>query len=87
MADTSAMKQQQLLGELKKKEFGKHNLMAYNNVEDFRRLYVSVCKERLENNEIVVILPYYETVDSIEQQLENVGVNTNHYKRDRSLLL
>jgi hypothetical protein len=60
MADNSVMKQQQLLSELNKKEFGKHNLMAYNNVADFRRLYVSVCKERLENNEIVVILPYYE---------------------------
>ena len=87
MADNSAMKQQQLLSELNKKEFGKHNLMAYNNVADFRRLYVSVCKERLENNEIVLILPYYETVDSIEQQLENDGVDTNHYKRDRSLFI
>ena len=85
MADNSAMEQQ--LCELSTKEFGKHNLVAYNNVADFRGLYASVCKERLENNEIIVILPYYETVDSIEQQLENVGVDVNHYKRDGSLFI
>jgi archaellum biogenesis ATPase FlaH len=79
------MKQQP--NELSIKELEKHNLMTYSNVSDFRELYVPVCKERLENNEIVVILPYYETVDSIEQQLENVGVDVKHYKRAGSLFI
>jgi hypothetical protein len=74
-------------GELSTKVFGKHNLVAYGDVVDFREVYIKECKQRLEDNEVVVILPYYEMVGSIEQQLDNVGVNVSHYKRAGSLFI
>jgi hypothetical protein len=46
-----------------------------------------IAKEHLENNEVVVILPYYETPTNIEQQLENIEVNTSLHKRGMSLFV
>jgi hypothetical protein len=65
----------------------KHNLIAYDDVADFREAYIRVCKQRLEHNEVVIILPYYEMVGSIEQLLENIGVNVDYYKRAGSLFI
>ena len=67
--------------------FGNHNLIAYDDVADFRESYIRVCKHRLELNEVVIILPYYEMVGSIEQLLENIGVDVGYYKRIGSLFI
>ena len=74
-------------GDLSTKVFGKHNLIAYDDVANFREVYIKACKQRLEENEVVIILPYYEMVGSIEQQLENVGVDVSYYKRAGSLFI
>jgi hypothetical protein len=81
--DTFESKQGDSIAQL----FGSHNLIAYDDVADFRESYIRVCKQRLELNEVVIILPYYEMVGSIEQLLENIGVDVSYYKRIGSLFI
>ena len=74
--------------QLNKMELGEHNLLIYNSTEEQKALMSAIAKERLiDKNEIVVILPFYETVTAIEQQLENVEVNVSYYKKGGSLFI
>jgi hypothetical protein len=52
-----------------------HNILIYPNIEAFRRVYSSYIKNQLEHgNEIVLILPYYETADKVREVLLSEGI-------------
>jgi hypothetical protein len=79
---------------------GTHALMIYPDLMTLRRIYVQYAKKLLEDsNEIVLILPYYETTDMARLALYG-GINTNgdnnfeyseidvrKYERDGSLII
>jgi hypothetical protein len=79
---------------------GTHALMIYPDLMTLRRIYVQYAKKLLEDsNEIVLILPYYETTDIVRLALYG-GINTNgdnnfeyseidvrKYERDGSLII
>jgi hypothetical protein len=78
---------------------GTHALMIYPDLMTLRRTYVQYAKKLLEeSNEIVLILPYYETTDMVRLALYG-GINTNgdnfeysetdvrKYERDGSLII
>ena len=57
-------------------EYGTHSILVYPNIETLRETYSRYAKSQLEdNNEIVLILPYYETADKVRKTLSEGVVN------------
>jgi len=91
------------LDALKESQTGTHCLMVYPNLAFLRTIYSSYTKLQLEdNNEIVLILPYYETTNMVRRVLsepnsntDNVnrnlgrfsGINVDKYEREGSLII
>jgi hypothetical protein len=44
-----------------------HYVVDYPDMVSFRRMYSQYAKRRLENNEVVILLPYYETTDGVRE--------------------
>jgi hypothetical protein len=42
-----------------------HYVVDYRDMVSFRRMYSQYAKRRLENNEVVILLPYYETTVTV----------------------
>ena len=40
-------------------------VVDYPRMVSFRRMYSQYAKRRLENNEVVILLPYYETAVTV----------------------
>ena len=60
-------------------KYGAHYIIIYQNLETLRELYSNYIRKQIEeNNEIVLINPFYETTDSVRQVL-------SHYKYDRDI--
>jgi hypothetical protein len=61
-----------ILDHLTHAEYGTHSILVYPNIETLRETYSRYVKMQLEdNNEIVVILPYYETTNNVRKTLSN----------------
>jgi hypothetical protein len=75
--------------ELHKSEFGSHFLVIYHDLDTFRELYSLYAKAALKDNEIVVILPFYETVNNIRSILseDSACIDVGRYEKEQSLLI
>jgi hypothetical protein len=76
-ADPEAMVEELLVS-----DYGEHNMLVYPNRRSFRQLYSKYCKNvLLENNsnssenEMILIISYYDTVSNIKNVLKRVGVD------------
>jgi len=64
--------------------YGKHSLILYSDLADFRYLYLNCIKRSLQSlNEIVLMLPYYHAVTDIINNLRNTGIDVDKYKKGR----
>jgi hypothetical protein len=83
----------EILEELKAANFGSHYLVAYPNLDTLRKVYTSYVKTALyERNEIVIILPFFETVDSVRRILtENsdiaLNIDMRKHEKEQSLII
>jgi len=60
----------EILEHLTNAEYGTHSILVYPNIETLREAYSRYAKKQLEdNNEIVFILPYYETANKVRKTL------------------
>jgi hypothetical protein len=60
----------EILEHLINTEYGAHSIIVYPNIQTLRETYSKYVKRQLkDNNEIVVILPYYETTDKVRKTL------------------
>jgi hypothetical protein len=50
-------------------------VVVYRDYNSFRKIYSQHAKKRIENNEVVILLPYYETTDRARAALTRAGVN------------
>jgi hypothetical protein len=67
------------LDALKGSQSGSHSLMVYPDLASLRAIYSSYTKIQLEdNNEIVLILPYYETTDMVRFVLSGADPNSDN---------
>jgi hypothetical protein len=65
-----------ILDHLTHAEYGTHSVLVYPNIETLRETYSRYAKSQLEdNNEIVLILPYYETANKVRKILSEGFVN------------
>ena len=66
----------EILEHLNQAEYGTHSILVYPNIETLRETYSRYVKSQLEdNNEIVLILPYYETANKVRKTLSEGFVN------------
>jgi hypothetical protein len=76
--------------QLRRSESGAHFLIIYPNLQTFREMYSHYTKSALfEGNEIVVILPFYETVGTVRRILSENGANIDvrKHEKEQSLLV
>ena len=91
------------LDAIKESETGTHCLMVYPDIMTLRAIYSRFTKIQLEDkNEIVLILPYYETTDMVRLVLsgsnvygdditnntvEYSGIDVSRYEKEGSLVI
>ncbi len=69
-----------VLEQLNQAEHGSHYIIVYPNLANLRKLYSRYIKTEIEENDmIVLILPFYETTDSVRRILseDNVAEGTS----------
>jgi MEDS: MEthanogen/methylotroph, DcmR Sensory domain len=72
---------------LRQIESSGHVVLVYPNMETLRQIYAHYCRTALENNELVLLLTYYETADSVRHTLTEVGIDVNRYEKERALMI
>src|SRR5919107_304341 len=75
--------------QLHRSEFGAHFLVIYHDLATFREMYSHYVKAALKDNEIVIILPFYETVDEVRRILseDSACIDVRKYEKEQSLLI
>jgi len=67
---------------------GEHHVIVYQDLVGFRKIYGQYTKKYPEqDDELVVLLPHYETVDSVIVVLQKAGVDVSTYGRQGFLLI
>ena len=78
------------LEELNQLEHGVHYMITYPNLKTLRELYSNYIHSSIEdNNELVLLNPFYETADSVRQVLSHCDHNmdVSKYEKEKSLLI
>ena len=73
--------------QLEQIESGGHVVLVYPNLETLREIYSHYCRTALESNELVLLLTYYETADSVRHTLTMVGIDVKRYEKERALMI
>ena len=70
-------------------EGGSHFLVLYHDLVTYREMYSHYIKAALSNNEIVLVLPFYETIDSVRQILseDSACIDVREREKEQSLLI
>ena len=85
-----------VLKQLRQAEYGAHYIIVYYDMMTLRQIYAGYIKTQLEdNNELVLILPYYETTEMVRSVLSgenNSGnggsmIDVRKYEKEQSLLV
>ena len=75
------------LNHMNEAEYGTHYIIIYPNLDTIRRLYPNyIHKQIQENNEIVLVNPFYETTESIRQLLSQ-GMDVFKLEKEKSLII
>jgi hypothetical protein len=67
-------------------EYGEHDLLVYSTLDEFREIYSCYCKSALENSQLVLLIPHYETVNSVRKVL-NKEIDVAKYEVDGTLTI
>jgi hypothetical protein len=85
-----------VLKQLRQAEYGAHYIIVYYDLMTLRQIYAGYIKTQLEdNNELVLILPYYETTETVRSVLSgenNSGnggsmIDVRKYEKEGSLMI
>lgn len=66
---------------------GEHNILVYSNAESFGKVYSDCCKKRLADNDIVILLTFYETAEKVKLRLGNAGIDVDKHLKEGSLII
>jgi DcmR-like sensory protein len=76
------------LSHINQAEYGAHYIIIYPDLFTLRELYSNYVKKQIEeNNEMILINPFYETIDSVRQILSKNGTNVSKYEREKVLVI
>lgn len=69
-------------------EYCSHYLIVYPDLTTLREMYSKYIQKQInENNETILINPFYETTDSVRQILSKNGVNVSKYEKEKMLVI
>ncbi len=70
-------------------EYCSHYLIVYPDLTTLREMYSQYIQRQIKNNnnEIILITPFYETTDSVRQILSKSGVNVSEYEKEKELVI
>ena len=69
-------------------DYGVHYIIIYPDLSTLREMYSNYVQKQInENNEIILINPFYETTDSVRQILSKSGVNVSKYEKEKGLVI
>jgi hypothetical protein len=74
---------------LKRARQGSHYIIVYRDLSMLRKIYSQYTKRQIqEKNEIVLILPHYETIDMVRYVLSYMAtIDVKEYEKQDSLLI
>jgi MEDS: MEthanogen/methylotroph, DcmR Sensory domain len=79
------------LDQLNQTEPGAHYILIYDHLITFRQIYSYYTKIQLgENNELVLLLPHYETTDTVRRSLrenESTRMDIRKYEKEGLLVI
>src|SRR5919112_2141968 len=77
-----------MLDKINQSNFGEHNLILYKDAITLNKICLEYCKTAIESlNEMILFLPYHESVSHIFQSLKNTGLDVETYKLQGSLVI
>jgi len=68
-------------------EPGSHNLLIYNNLNEFREIYSQIAMSLLAENEIVMIATQYDPLEEVKNTLRLAGVDVDSHINQGSLFI
>src|SRR6266513_4007348 len=68
-------------------DYGEHIILIYPNLDSLREIYSQYCRDALENNELVLLLTYYETTDRVRQTLKEIGIEVDRHEKGKNLMI
>ena len=66
---------------------GEHIILIYHNLYALREIYSHYCNMALKNNELVLILTYYQTAECIRQTLKELDIDVEEYEKENDLII
>jgi MEDS: MEthanogen/methylotroph, DcmR Sensory domain len=76
------------LNQINQAEYGAHYILIYPDLFTLRELYSNYIQKQIdENNEMILINPFYETTDSVRQILSKKGVDVSKYEKEKVLVI
>jgi hypothetical protein len=76
------------LNHINQADYGAHYLLVYSDLLTLREVYSNyVKKQTKENNEIILINPFYETTDYVRQILSKSDINVSKYEKTKELVI
>jgi hypothetical protein len=80
------------LDQINQAEYGAHYMIIYPNLDTLRELYSNYVHKQIEdNNEIILVNPFYETTDSVRQvlseQYDHGMDDISKFEKEESLLI
>jgi hypothetical protein len=74
------------LRQLGEADYGSHYLLTYPEISVWRKIYAATSRRYLEDGSMVLIIPFYETTDSVRQTLSE-EIDIKQYAQDGSLAI
>lgn len=71
---------------LNKIEYGEHIVLINPNLYALREIYSHYCNIALKNDELLLILTYYETAGRIRQILKELDIDVEKYEKENDLV-
>jgi hypothetical protein len=69
-------------------DYGAHYIVIYPDIPTLREVYSKYVQKQIkENNEIILINPFYETTDSVRLILSKTGINVSKYEKEKGLVI
>ena len=67
--------------------YGSHGLILYHDLNGFRSIYTDFCKRALPQDEFLVIISHYESIESVRENLKTTGLDIEQYEKSGFLFL
>lgn len=77
----------QFLRQMNQVKFGEHTMLILPDIYALRSAYAKFAKNRLENNEAIMILAYYDTTNGVKHFLQELDIAVAKYERESSLVI